>query len=262
LLLGADSGVAQDPQDEAGGDDQQTYFQVTTASGEVHILRGDRNDQASVLVEAGQRFGNVATVKRVSRRMAEEIESQQSSTHLRQALGLLLLMPLAMLAAGVWLWRRTSQTALVWEGIRRTLGIDASRLAQATDLGAGALRAAIEGINRRGLARLEWDADSDRIVDIRLSEHSISVEFCERCNEPLNQRMLADLKQIPRCTNCMFQHDTTHLDKVKEPIVERLHQESAQARMSDKVEQFSLFSFVLLALVFPPGAIAYAVRQW
>jgi hypothetical protein len=262
LLLGTGSGVdseAQDVTDDVGG---PTYYEVKTASGEVHILRGDPSDPAGVLLEAGQRFGEVASVKRIDRRVAEQIETQQTSSHLRKALGLLLLLPLAMLLAGIWLRRRTYQTHLVWEAIRRTLGMDAVRLAEATGLSDGALRSAIEGINRRRLAHLEWDADSNRIADIRLSDHSLTVEYCQRCHEPLNQRMLADLKQIPRCTECVFQHDIAYLDGLKAPIVERLHEEAAQARKSAGAERFSLFTFSLLALVFPPGAIAYAVRQW
>jgi hypothetical protein len=248
---------------EPGGDGEPAvYYRVLTDTGEVRVLAVDRNDPASVLVEAERRFGTVTSVKRVGRGAAEQLQSRQTATRLRRWFGVLLLLPLAVVVAGLWLRNRELRFERFWKTLSPTLNADAEKLGQAAELSDRALRTAVPEANSRGLAQLEWDAECNRILDTRLSLYNITIDFCERCNEPLAQRVLADLKHVPRCPTCLFEHDPAHLDEIKRPIVEQLLQESAAAckRNPDR-KRFLPATFAMLLLLFPPAAIVYAVRH-
>lgn len=262
--------LLRDPQLEAiqgkvepGGEREPTiYYRVVTGTGAVRMLPVDRDDPASVLIEAERRFGSITSVKRVDRETAMQLQSRQTATRLRRWFGVLLLLPLAVVVAGLWLRSRELRFERFWKTLSPILNADAGKLGQAAELNAGALRTAVAEANRRGLAQLEWDTECNRILDARLSLYNITIDYCGRCNEPLSQRVLADLKHVPRCPTCLFEHDPAHLDEIKGPIVEQLLQESAAAReRNPDRKRFSRATFAILLLLFPPAAIVYAVRQ-
>jgi hypothetical protein len=242
--------------------DPLVHYLVVTEEGKPQVFSYRRDDPAGMLVEVQKRFGEVKSLQRVDGDTAERLRSIRISRWLRRGFGAMLLFPLAALVAGIWLRSRQVAFESLWKALRPTLSANATELTERTGLSTGALRAAIERVNARGLAQLEWDTEFNRIADVRLSSYNITLEYCERCNEALDQRVPADLKQVPRCPSCMFQHNPAHLDELKRPIVEQLLEESAAARERvPEASGFSLLTFAVLLLFFPPAAIAYAARQ-
>ncbi len=262
LLRGLPPAPAESAAAPGRTEDPLVHYRVITEEGDTQVFSHQRSDPAGVLVEVQKRFGGVRSLERIDRETAEQLRSGQVSGRLRRGFGALLLFPLAVLVAGLWLRSREHRFDRFWTALRPTLSADATELAQRTGLSAGALRAALERVNARRLAQLEWDAEFNRIVDARLSLYNITVDYCERCNAPLGQRVLADLKHVPRCPSCVFQHTAAYLDEIKRPIVEQLLEESADALERDpEASGFSLATFAVLLMLFPPAAIAYAVRQ-
>jgi len=250
---------------EIGSVEGSTY-RIETAFGDVHMMKVTDEDPANVLIEATRRFGSVASVKRM-----EPVEGAMSSPETPKVVPssvplwpFLVLIPIPVLffVAGGWLKSRLHCLERFWGAIRDTLVESAISIGDKTALNGPQIQTAIDKINQMGFARLKWDPESDIIFDERLSEHNVFIEFCARCNQQLNERIIADLKRIPRCPSCMFEHDKVILDKRKEPIVRRLHEEASSGKLVQSARPiFSIPLYILLAIVFPPLAVAYALMR-
>lgn len=249
--------------DGRGRDDSQVfYYKITTTAGKDHIIPARANDPAGMLSEATRRFGEIGAINRISAEAAKNIRAEHITYSLWCYSGFLLVIPIAMIGAGLWLRKQQNRETIFWSEIKHTLGMQAEQLRAKTGLSDHAMKVAIDRINQLGLARLYWDTKSNRIYDTRLSQHSITINYCVRCNEPLNQRLLADLKKVPRCPACMFTHDRLQLDQLTADLVDQLHHEALP--VIDQVVQerrFSWLQFLVLTLLFPPFAIVYALKR-
>ncbi len=238
-------------------DDNTVRYEIVTGTGETHVIEPPTDDAASVLDEASRRFGEVSSVKR----LVPGDPMPQAQTPSRTPIGLLalalLLFPTGLIAAGFYARTRAQQTQTLWTAINSTLTEDATGLMRQIAVDEAGLKKAIDRLNAEGRVQLVFDVQNKRVYDRRLSDHTITVQFCPRCNEPINARVIADLLRIPQCPSCMYPVERHELDRLKAGIVQGLR----SGVSLDDVSAFSLPLFVVLALLFPPGAIYYGLRH-
>lgn len=249
-VLGSARATAPAPDVLAG-----TAYAVTTPNGDVHVLATDSPDPARPLVEATERFGQNVSLRRVSPEEAADILRRQRSAH--HVVLVLLLFPVAFLVAGARVRRRGRTLATVFDAIAPSLSEEISTLSRRTGLEEQALRAEVERIRRRGLANLVWDDERGRVYDERLSSHSLLLQTCPHCSDPIVARMRADLANIPQCPSCMTTFDAAVLARMNRDLVERLRAEPIPAGAD---APFSPGAFALWTLLFPPAALVHALR--
>jgi hypothetical protein len=232
-------------------------YVVTTASGESHVLDNVADDPAAVLVEAGRRFGEVSSVKKLEPGDPIPESAGPSRAQATIVAFVMLTFPLGLLAAGFRARARANEVRALWSAISPTLTAASGPLLARLAINEGALPQVIERLNAEGRVQLVFDAKHKRVYDRRLSDHTITVQFCPRCNEALGKRLIADLLQVPTCPSCMFPVDQAELHHLTADIVRQLRNDGGADAESD----FSLGTLVVLALLFPPGAIYYGLNH-
>lgn len=238
-------------------DDGTIRYEVVSGNGEIHVLEHATDDPAGVLEEAARRFGEVASVKRLQPGDSMPAANAPSRTPIGVLAIALLLFPTGLVAAGFYARTRAQQTHTLWSAINSTLTEDSTALMRQLGTDEAGLRKVMDRLNAEGRVQLLFDVQNKRVYDRRLSDHTITVQFCPRCNEPFNARVIADLLRIPQCSSCMYPVERQELDRLKSGIVQGL-----RAGVSlDDVSAFSVGLFVVLALLFPPGAIFYGLRH-
>lgn len=262
LWMGHAEANEEPPADEApGGGTTQLDYRVTDAEGEEHLLRVSSSDPAELLLEVSRRFGDGASVQRLEPREAEQVREQEAGiSHLW--VGLLLILPLSLIWAGVRLRRRELDLLEVWKALRPTLSLPLRQLLQRTGQSEGVLKENLVRLSKRGWADLQYHPETGRVFDARLSAYSLTLSYCPQCNEPANARMLADLNNIPICPGCMNAYDASFLEAQKKELVERLVAESTRRAQGQPLDgDFSVARYALFALLFPPFALSYALTK-
>lgn len=232
-----------------------TPYKVTTPADEVYVLAIDSPDPARPLLEATERYGEHVAIERIEQDEAIAILRRQRSTQ-HWALALLVF-PVAFFVTATRIGRRGRTLDFVYAAIAPTLSVDLATLAHRTSLDERTLHDAVERIRALGLADLVWDEEKGRVYDERLSGHSITLQACPHCAEPIVARIRADLSNIPQCPSCMSIFDADVLARMNRGLVERLQAEPPRA---DGHPHFSLGAFALWTLLFPPVALLHALR--
>lgn len=233
-------------------------YEVTTAGGEVHALDDIPDDPGGALLEAQRRYGEITGVRRLEPGETSVADMPTSKPRASSLLAFgLLIFPIGLLLAGLRAQQRASHEQRLWGALSNSLTADSQQLQRGLALNDADMHQAIARINALGRAQLVWDLATHRVYDRRLSDHTITVQFCPRCNDPINVRVIADLQHVPKCPNCLYAVDRHELDRLKAGIVQTLIRDSK----ADAPRDFSLGLFVVLALLFPPGAIFYGVRH-
>lgn len=238
-------------------DDGTIRYAVVTATGESHVVENAADDPAGVLEEAGRRFGEISSVTKLEPGAPMPEVAGTSMSKLGPLALVALLFPVGLLLVGFRARSRALQVRKLWTVISPTLTADASALERHLNVDERGLMDAVKRLNEEGRAQLVFDTHSKRVYDRRLSDETITVQFCPRCNDPVNVRVLADLLHVPQCPSCMYPIDRHELDRLKANIVQRLRNDGGGEVESD----FSIGTFVTLAILFPPGAIYYGVRH-
>jgi hypothetical protein len=249
------------PAAEAPADTPQLDYRVTDAEGQEHLLRVSSSDPSQLLMEVSRRFGDGASVQRLEPREAAQARQEASGvSHLW--VGLLLVLPLSLILAGVRMRRREHELFEVWKALKPTLSLPLRQLLQRTGQSEGVLKENLVRLSQRGWADLQYHPETGRVFDARLSAYSLSLSYCPQCNEPANARMLADLNNIPICPGCMNAYDASFLEAQKKDLVERLVAESSRRMQGHPMDgDFSLGRYALLVLLFPPFALSYALTR-
>lgn len=237
--------------------DGTVRYAVTTGAGETHVIDHPVDDPAGVLDEASRRFGEVTSVTRLEPGTTMPDTGSTSRKRITLLMFASLLFPIGLLAAGFYARERSQQTRRLWTAIANTLTADAATLQRQLGINEAGLQSVIARLNAEGRAQLIWDPQTKRVYDRRLSDHTITVQFCPRCNDPINARVIADLQHVPQCSSCMYPVDRHELDRLKANIVQGLRSGSDV----ETDDSFSMGLFVVLTLVFPPGAIFYGLRH-
>lgn len=235
----------------------ETQYVVTTTDGEQHLLKDAPGDPGAVLIEAGRRFGEVTAVRKLEPGDPLPESGTNWNGRLRMIALLLLTFPLAMVALGFRARARADRVRALWNAVSPTLTVPAGPLKARLGLDDAGLHQLVERLNSEGRVQLIFDVAHKRVYDRRLSDHTISVQFCPRCNEPLSLRLIADLLQTPKCPRCMFVIEQGELDHLKADIVQQLRNDAG----ADAEGDFSMGTFLALALLFPPGAIYYGMNH-
>ena len=232
-----------------------TTYKVVTTDGEVHLLTIDSPDPSRVLVEANARFEHVASTQRLDPAEAELERSKQRRTHV-WVLGLCAF-PVSFLLVAARRRMRERAFEEVFAVVAPTLSVDIGALTRQTGLPEDRLRREVERIRSRGLADLRWDEEHMRVYDARLSDHTLVLDHCPHCTDPIHVRVRADLTNIPRCPNCMTTFDDSVLARMSQDLTERLLADSTAHATS---AAFPLGAFLLWTVVFPPVALLMALR--
>jgi len=237
--------------------DGPTQYVVTTPDGQTHLIDNVPDDPAAVLVEAGRRFGEVTSVKKLEPGDALPDSAGGAGSMVLLLAAAMLTFPLALIFVGFRARSRAENVRALWTAVAPTLTIASGPLQSRLGLDDRGLQETIERLNSEGRVQLVFDAKNKRVYDRRLSDHTITVQFCPRCNAAMNVRLIADLLQTPACPSCMSRVESADLDHLKAGIVQELRNDGGADAESD----FSTGTFVALAILFPPGAIYYGINN-
>ena len=239
-------------------------YEVTTAQGETHVLEVRSSDPGLVLIEAQDRYGDGAKVRRMAPEESPAVDTDASSVagvalKLPPWAALLCLLPVPLLLVAGHLRRREVEYQAVLSALSQTLSGELKQLQRSTGLDLARIAAQVERINRRGAMQLRWSADRSQLFDERLSVHSLHLTFCPHCNGPISARLRADLSQIPSCPHCMTQFDRKPLESMQAEVAARIARDAPVQPSAQS--DFGTGLFIALALVFPPAAAFYAWRS-
>lgn len=133
-----------------------------------------------------------------------------------------------------------------------------------------AVEHALEVINRRSLGFYVWDRNTGVIADARLNRTMVSVDSCTRCGSKIGTTFPALANEIPECPYCGNPLDVGHWNALKFKAIENIKNEKEPPpaeggtvpRGAAAPRDFSIGIFVILLLLFWPGAIIYAVMKF
>ena len=232
-------------------------YEIVTTSGARELLTVEEAAPAAVLRLAGERFGGVESLRRVSEE--EAATGHGELRRMRTSLAGLFLLPIGMLVLASAVGDRQRARQRGWTAISPTLTVDLGELARATGLGRDPILKLVRSINRRGWAQLVVHESASRVADSRLSNNGINVDYCPYCNARASAHLKADLVHVPTCPSCMNEYPREQLIKQSEALVRKLVASPPPAPRGAP-PRFSVGLFALLTLVFPPLAIVHAWR--
>ncbi len=133
-----------------------------------------------------------------------------------------------------------------------------------------AVEHAINVINRRSLGFYVWDRNTGVIADARLNRTMVSVDSCAHCGSKIGTTFPALANEIPKCPYCGTPLDVSHWNALKFKAIESIKNEKEPpAGMAGTgtgggttTQDFSIGVFVILLLLFWPGAVIYAVAKY
>lgn len=133
-----------------------------------------------------------------------------------------------------------------------------------------AVEHAVDVINRRNLGFYVWDRNSGVIADARLNRTMVSVDSCAHCGSKIGTTFPALASEIPECPYCGTPLDVSHWNALKFKAIESIKNEKQPTagvngpgpRGGAAAQDFSIGLFVILLMLFWPGAVIYAVVKY
>jgi hypothetical protein len=116
----------------------------------------------------------------------------------------------------------------------------------------------LQQINKQHSALYVYDSKSDKIIDGRLrKEYTISVN-CDSCGAKSEEKISLALSKSPQCQYCGSALQTPeHFEQLKKDVLRKSEQQQVAAGKGG----FNMGTFIVLLLLFWPGAIYYAVKK-
>jgi hypothetical protein len=113
----------------------------------------------------------------------------------------------------------------------------------------------LKDINAQHQAVYSYDARNDKIVNSKLLTEFVVMVDCENCGNKINEKVALTLSNPPRCRYCGTGVSTDELNKLKQDVMRSMQFIPVQSGKG----QFNVGVFVLLLIIFWPGAIAYVI---
>ncbi len=174
------------------------------------------------------------------------------------------------LSMGYLLRKRERIIASILGRLELALETSIQSLVASTGHSRAAVEHAIGVINRRNLGFYVWDRNTGVIADARLNRTMVSVDSCAHCGNQIGTTFPALANEIPKCPYCGTSLDVSHWNALKFKAIESIKNEKEhQAIMNGPgpggeaaAHDFSIGIFVILLLLFWPGAVIYAAVKY
>ncbi len=226
-----------------------------------------------VLLRAGAIAGVFAML--VGNAAVNTLKSSGFDSTALLALVLAIACPLTLLGAGYLVRRRERLVVDLWRLIEAHGEVSVAHLCRMSSFTHGQLRAAVRRINRRGRALLVWDEVSGTIragkrIERQALTHS---EGCESCGATVNVEVHTRHRDGYRCPYCNGGLDSERINT----LLDRLHVSEREQALQPRAEhpspvplavpvrqgsRLNLLVFIVLLVVFWPGAVIYALHKY
>jgi DNA-directed RNA polymerase subunit RPC12/RpoP len=113
----------------------------------------------------------------------------------------------------------------------------------------------IKDINAQHHAVYSYDARHDKIVNSKLLTEFVVLVDCENCGNKINEKVSLSLTNPPRCQYCGTGVSVDELNKLKQEVMRSMQ----FIPVSTGKSEFNVGVFILLLIIFWPGAIAYVI---
>ena len=177
--------------------------------------------------------------------------------------------PIVSLGAGIVMRRREMRIEAVWRMVVTHGQMPAEALCEMSGFSRPQLDKALQRVNRRASSRLSWNKKTDRVVDTSRGPQSRFAHSaqCAGCGASVSVDVTAQLAADEvHCSYCGRALDSGVLNNLQQQLMRRADQWGQQARVDSTGKwrmRFNLPIFVVLLVIFWPGALAYAVwRSW
>jgi hypothetical protein len=162
---------------------------------------------------------------------------------------------LVMVAAGAFLHRQENRAVVMWNFLAEGVEVSVQDLCVSTSIDRDLIPATLALINAQPGAHYVWDRGSDAIVDGRLRNRFVVLERCGNCGAHVDARIPLDLTVSPVCQYCGADASREDINRLKRDALLAIRAE----KIPGKAPPFSPFAFIVLLLVFWPGALLYAL---
>lgn len=161
---------------------------------------------------------------------------------------------LVMVAAGLYLHRQENRAVLTWNFLDQGVEVAVRDLCDSTAIDRRHLPGILALVNAQPDAHYVWDRGADRIVDGRLRNRFVVLEHCGNCGAHVEAKIPLDLFVAPVCQYCGANASSEDVNRLKQEALRTIRAE----KLPGKPSPFSALAFLLLLVVFWPGAIGYA----
>ncbi len=162
---------------------------------------------------------------------------------------------LVMVALGAYLHRQENRAVLMWNFLDEGVEVDVGDLADSTGIARAEIPALLALVNAQPNAHFVYDREADAIVDGRLRDRFVVLERCGNCGAHVDARIPLDLAVSPVCQYCGADASSEDVNRLKRDALRAIRAERGASGPSP----FSPLLFVVLLVLFWPGAVFYAV---
>jgi len=182
------------------------------------------------------------------------------TTGMRQVIGIALIAaPIIVLGFGIALRIRDNRMGAIWSILERTLEAKVAELSVNTGYDRELILRTVGILNRRGLAYYHYDAESDTIRDGRLRSSFLVAERCPNCGAQIGQQIPVGTANLARCDHCGTGLPAAYLNDLKLKLFAQIREQDATPSAPQR--DFEIWKFAILAAVFWPAAMIYAMRR-
>lgn len=163
-----------------------------------------------------------------------------------------------LLFVGIVYRKRENKIISIWNAIEFSGEVKVDDLVFSLGYNRDFVLNSLRQINKQHGALYVYDSKSDKIIDGRLKkEYPISIN-CDSCGAKTEQKISLSLLKSPQCQYCGSALQTPeHFEHLKNDILKKSVQQQASAAKGG----FNVGIFIVLLLLFWPGAIYYAVKK-
>lgn len=180
-----------------------------------------------------------------------------------------LVAPILSLGAGIVVRQRENRVEAVWHMVVRYGEIPVERLCEMSGFNRKQLSKALQRVNRRAPSRLSWNKKTDLVFDTGRTAQSrlAHSEQCGGCGASVSLDVTAHLNADEvQCHYCGRALDSDAFNSLQQELMRHADKRGRQAKVNSTSKwlmRFNLPVFVVLLVVFWPGALGYAIwRSW
>lgn len=164
---------------------------------------------------------------------------------------------LVLLTIGIIYRKRENKIIAIWNALDRTGEAKLDELATSLGLDRNFITQHLKDINAQQATYYIWDKAKDKIIDGKLKTEFLIIVDCKSCGSKVDEKVSFDLLTPPTCEYCGNPLATSEdLNQLKKDLMATT--EVVAAAVS---KEFNVAVFVVLLVVFWPGAIFYVIKQ-
>lgn len=162
---------------------------------------------------------------------------------------------LILLAIGLYYRAKEKKIISIWDALDRAGEARVKDLALSLGLTREFILKHLKNINAQRNVYYVYDSEQDKIADGKLMAEYVVVATCSGCGNSIDQRVSLNFSVLPKCKYCGTAISIEELNALKREVM------STRATLvsTEGKSDFSVGVFILLLVVFWPGAIAYVI---